>query len=106
ARPPADPAPSAGRAALACVAGLPDAARAAGYLRARAGGKRCPVSTRYRSRAGAEFRQVEESDCGAACLGILLAGFGKYLSWPILSQACGGGRDGIGAATLARRGQQ
>ncbi|MFF4598198.1 ATP-binding cassette domain-containing protein [Amycolatopsis sp. NPDC001319] len=64
------------------------------------------MSTRYRSRAGAEFRQVEESDCGAACLGILLAGFGKYLSWPVLSQACGGGRDGISAATLARRGQQ
>ncbi|MGW7532101.1 ATP-binding cassette domain-containing protein [Amycolatopsis sp. NPDC054798] len=64
------------------------------------------MSTRFRSRAGAEFRQVEESDCGAACLGILLAGFGKHLTWPELSQACGGGRDGISAATLARRGQQ
>ncbi|GAA3535362.1 NHLP family bacteriocin export ABC transporter peptidase/permease/ATPase subunit [Amycolatopsis ultiminotia] len=64
------------------------------------------MSTSYRSRAGTEFRQVEEADCGAACLGIVLAGFGKYMPWAMLSRVCGGGRDGISAATLARRGQQ
>ncbi|WP_328667547.1 ATP-binding cassette domain-containing protein [Streptomyces sp. NBC_00322] len=54
-----------------------------------------PVRTRH-------VRQVEEADCGASCLSVVLAWFGRHASWRELQQVCGGGRDGVTAATLIR----
>lgn len=54
-----------------------------------------PVRTRH-------VRQVEEADCGASCLSVLLAWFGRHVPWGELQQVCGGGRDGVTAATLIR----
>jgi ABC-type bacteriocin/lantibiotic exporter with double-glycine peptidase domain len=48
--------------------------------------------------------QAEESDCGVACLAIVLAHFGKHLPWHELHTLCGGGRDGLSAATLVKVG--
>ncbi|MFD8981876.1 peptidase domain-containing ABC transporter [Streptomyces sp. NPDC059564] len=48
------------------------------------------------------MRQVEEADCGASCLSVVLAWFGRHASWGELQQVCGGGRDGVTAATLIR----
>ncbi|MFF9852906.1 ATP-binding cassette domain-containing protein [Streptomyces litmocidini] len=54
-----------------------------------------PVRTRH-------VRQVEEADCGAACLAAVLSWHGRHVPWPELRAVCGGGRDGLTAATLVR----
>ncbi|MER6951365.1 ATP-binding cassette domain-containing protein [Nonomuraea sp. NPDC000554] len=46
--------------------------------------------------------QVEESDCGAACLGIILAYHGCHVAPHELRETCGVGRDGTSAAALVR----
>jgi ABC-type bacteriocin/lantibiotic exporter with double-glycine peptidase domain len=48
------------------------------------------------------IRQVEEADCGAACLAVVLAWHGRHVEWTELQRICGGGRDGLSAATLVR----
>jgi ABC-type bacteriocin/lantibiotic exporter with double-glycine peptidase domain len=54
-----------------------------------------PVRTRH-------VRQSEEADCGAACLAAVLAWHGRHVPLPELRRVCGGGRDGLTAATLVR----
>ncbi len=48
------------------------------------------------------FPQLETSECGAACLGILLAYFGRWESMETLREACGVSRDGTSAADIVR----
>ena len=46
--------------------------------------------------------QIEAVECGAACLHMVLASFGRHVSLEALREECGSTRDGIDAATLAR----
>lgn len=46
------------------------------------------------------FLQFEASECGAACLGIILAHFGRWESMEALRLVCGADRDGTSAADL------
>ena len=46
------------------------------------------------------FLQFEASECGAACLGSILAHFGRWESMETLRQVCGTDRDGMSAADL------
>ena len=46
--------------------------------------------------------QLEDAECGAACLGIVLAHFGRWVSIEELREICGVGRDGCDAADLSR----
>ena len=47
------------------------------------------------------FLQTQQTDCGAASLGSLLAYFGRWVALDDLRQACGVGRDGCSAADIA-----
>lgn len=46
--------------------------------------------------------QLENSDCGAACLGIVLAHYGHWVSLEELRETCGAGRDGANAQDILR----
>ena len=46
--------------------------------------------------------QLEETDCGPACLGIVLAHLGRWVSLEELRRACGTGRDGCTAEDVVR----
>ena len=46
--------------------------------------------------------QLTETECGAACLGIVLSHFGRWVSIEELRDACSVGRDGCSAADIFR----
>jgi ABC-type bacteriocin/lantibiotic exporter with double-glycine peptidase domain len=46
--------------------------------------------------------QMEQQDCGGACLVSILAAFGKHISLHEANRACGVTRDGVTAAALVR----
>ena len=50
--------------------------------------------------------QLTETECGAACLGIVLAHFGRWVSIEELRDACSVGRDGCSAADIFRAAQR
>ncbi|MDE2841692.1 MAG: cysteine peptidase family C39 domain-containing protein, partial [Chloroflexota bacterium] len=59
------------------------------------------MSTRKRLRTPL-FPQLETSECGAACLGIVLAHYGRWEPIEKLRDACGVSRDGTSAADIVR----
>ncbi|MFN8075820.1 MAG: ATP-binding cassette domain-containing protein [Kineosporiaceae bacterium] len=46
--------------------------------------------------------QMEDQDCGAACLAMVLGGFGRPVTLLEATRACGVSRDGVSAASVAR----
>ena len=52
------------------------------------------------------FPQFEASECGAACLGVLLAHYGRWEPIEELREACGVSRDGASAADIVRAGER
>ena len=52
------------------------------------------------------FPQLETSECGAACLGIILAHFGRWTSLEELRIACNVSRDGASAADIVQGGEK
>ncbi len=46
--------------------------------------------------------QMESVECGAACLGMILAHYGRWESLEVLRVSCGVSRDGANAATVMR----
>ena len=71
-------------------------------------------ATPKRGRAAPERRrartplmlQLTETECGAVCLGIVLAHFGRWVSVEELRETCSVGRDGCSAADIFRAAQR
>lgn len=53
-----------------------------------------------------EILQYEATECGTCCLGMVLAGFGRWEALDQLRGICGATRDGISAGSLARAAKQ
>ena len=56
----------------------------------------------FRRRRTPVFLQLQIADCGAACLGAVLAYFGRWTTLEELRIACGVGRDGCTAADIVK----
>ncbi|MFK0025226.1 ATP-binding cassette domain-containing protein [Streptomyces sp. NPDC090798] len=50
----------------------------------------------------AQVPQMEEYDCGAACLAVVLSAHGRHVPLHELREVCGVGRDGVTAAAIVR----
>ena len=61
-----------------------------------------PFSLRRRPQRTPIRMQLEETDCGAASLGIVLAHYGCYVSLEELRETCGVGRDGSNLEEIAK----
>lgn len=70
---------------------------AAGQAPGRAPGRRRPGAVRT-----AQVPQMEEYDCGAACLAVVLSAHGRHVPLHELREVCGVGRDGVTAAAIVR----
>ena len=76
----------------------------------RSGPEEAPKQARTAREAPARDRrtrtpvllQLTQTECGAACLGIVLAYFGRWVSIEELREACSVGRDGCNAADIFR----
>ena len=62
-------------------------------------GRKVPKRERVRTPV---LLQLTETECGAACLGIVLAHFGRWVSIEELRDSCSVGRDGCSAADIFR----
>ncbi|PTL79848.1 peptidase domain-containing ABC transporter [Vitiosangium sp. GDMCC 1.1324] len=61
---------------------------------------------RQRRRALPEVRQLSATDCGAACLAMVLGYYGRELSLDAVREVTGPSRDGISARTLLEAGRR
>ncbi|OJH38047.1 peptidase domain-containing ABC transporter [Cystobacter ferrugineus] len=61
---------------------------------------------RKRSRRLQEVRQLSATDCGAACLTMVLTYYGREMSLDAVREVTGAGRDGVTARTLLDAGRQ
>lgn len=69
------------------------------------GGRRSRLTWRRRARRYLRtpiVPQMEEQDCGAACLAVVLGAFGRRTTLHEASRACGVSRDGVSAAAVVR----
>ena len=65
-----------------------------------------PVRRLFRSRRTPVMLQFEATECGAVCLGIVLAHFGRWVRLQELREACGVTRDGCSATDIVRAGRR
>ena len=65
-----------------------------------------PAPTPRRRARTPMMLQLTETECGAACLGIVLAHFGRWVSIEELRESCSVGRDGCTAADIFRAAQR
>ena len=65
-------------------------------------GPEAPAASRARRVRVPVVLQVDESECGAACLGMVLAHYGRVVPLTEIAEACGVSRDGAQAAPIER----
>lgn len=65
------------------------------------------LQKRFRLKKGVpEILQLEATECGAACLAMVLSYYGRQTTISEIREKCGGGRDGLNALALVKAAQQ